>query len=214
MPIGGSRHTSTEDGSMANCLFPNSSVARLRDHHVNSVQSWEVQPDSGRLFNQNIFSAIHIKARARTFRVSCRPWCSCACHKQRTFRYPDWLRAAIGGLFVGYTGIPIFTPSCSEKTCHQRSVSSIEVTYHFPNWFLSRVLSLNLRISTLAGPELIIRMPRMVNWTTPLWQKSQIGDLQAVQLLFGDGRASPYDVNAYGQSSLHVSSRTGLYKEA
>jgi hypothetical protein len=212
MSIATSRRNSTEDGPMVSCLFPDSSIAKLRDHRVNSDQSWVAQPDSGRLVNQNLVSTIHIKARARTFRVSCKPWCSCTCHKQRTFRYPDWLRAAIGGLFVGYTGIPVLTPSCTEVNCHQRSAPSIEVTYHFPNWFLYRVLSLNLRLSSLAGPEFNLRMPRMVNWTTPLWQKSQVGDIHAVQALFGSGRASPYDVNAYGQSSLHVSPATGLRK--
>ena len=199
-----SRQTSTEDGLMLSCLFPNSSIAKLRNHNVNPDHA---QPDSGRLFNQNIVSTIHINARARTFRVSCEPWCSCTCHKQRTFRIPERLRATIGGLFIGYTGMPVFTPSCTEAKCHQRSAPSIEVTYHFPNWFLSRVLSLNMRLSSLAGPEINMCMPRMVDWTTPLWRESQSGATHAVQALFSNKKASPYDVNAYGQSSLHVKSK-------
>ena len=45
----------------------------------------------------------------------------------------------------------------------------------------------------------------MVDWTTPLGQDSIRGDIKAIQRLFATGKASPYDVNTYGQSSLHVS---------
>ncbi|KAG6360834.1 hypothetical protein INS49_011901 [Diaporthe citri] len=48
----------------------------------------------------------------------------------------------------------------------------------------------------------------MVNWVTPLWQYSAQGDIIAIQMLFSSGRASPVDVNAYGQSALHYAADT------
>ena len=155
--------------------------------------------------SQKSQAGFDIRGRARTFHVCCERWCSCACHVNSTFRYPEWMRSSFGGLFVGYTGIPVFTPPCSEASCKQRSTPFIEVTYCFPGWFVSRVWSLNFRISAIGGPELNLRMPRMVNWSTPLWKASVVGDISTIQRLFASGKASPLDVNVYGQTALHVS---------
>ncbi|OSS44078.1 hypothetical protein B5807_11233 [Epicoccum nigrum] len=176
-------------------LFPNSSMSRFIDHRVSPTRHYEIQTG-----NTGI---IQIKAQAQAFRRSCKPWCSCACHKKTTFRYPKLLRNVIGNLFVGYTGMPGLTPSCNEKTCQQRSASSLEVTYYFPSWLLSRMLSMTLTLTAFGGPELNLRMPRMVNWTTPLWRLSTVGEFGQIGKLFSAAKASPYDVNAYGQSALH-----------
>ena len=58
----------------------------------------------------------------------------------------------------------------------------------------------------------------MVSWAAPLWHGARIGDQIQVEILFSEGNASPYDVNAYGQSSLHVRPRhliadVGLHKK-
>ena len=187
-----STHSLTAHTSQNKMLFPNSSVAKMHNHKVNS-------------FGPNQQVGFDIRARARTFHVSCERWCSCACHVQGSFRYPAWMRSVVGGLFVGYAGIPVFTPPCSETSCKQRSVPFIEVTYHFPTWLLSRVWSLNFRLSSHGGPELSLRMPRMVDWSTPLWKASTAGDIPAIQRLFASGKASPLDVNPFGQTALHVS---------
>jgi hypothetical protein len=190
---------------LGNRLFPNSSVARLYDHNVEEGKPGVSSPSIRHLVQQDLYQTLQIKAQASTFRRSCKPWCSCACHKQKTLRNPEWLRRVFGGLFMGYTGLPILAEPCSEANCQQRSAPSIEITYHFPVWFLARVLSFNMKFSTFGGPELILRMPRMVNWATPLWRVSYSGDLESVQKMFRERTGSPFDVNAYGQSALHVS---------
>ncbi|KAJ4371530.1 hypothetical protein N0V83_004749 [Neocucurbitaria cava] len=176
-------------------LFPNSSTSRFIDHRVSPTRHYETQTGST--------GTIQIKAQAQAFRRNCKPWCSCACHKKTTFRYPKLVRNVIGNLFVGYTGMPGLTPSCNETKCQQRSASSLEVTYYFPSWLLSRMLSMTLTLTAFGGPELILRMPRMVNWTTPLWRLSTVGEFGQIGKLFSAAKASPYDVNAYGQSALH-----------
>ncbi|CAI6330864.1 unnamed protein product [Periconia digitata] len=176
-------------------LFPRSSTTRLLDHHIHPVRSYTYRNPQP--------ATIQIRARAQHFRPSCKPWCSCICHRKRSFRYPKLLKGLVGTLFVGYTGLPVLTPACNETACRQRSVSSVDVTYYFPPWFLARMFSMTLTLSAHCGPELNIRVPRMVNWTTPLWRLSQMGELDNVQKLFISAKASPYDVNAYGQSALH-----------
>jgi hypothetical protein len=143
-------------------------------------------------------------AACHRFNYLCKQWCSCACHCKTNVRTPQPLRAVMGLLFVGYTGLPVFTPSCDDKSCRRRVAPSIDITYYFPAWFLSRALALSFTVSTSAGPYLNLRMPRIVGWGSALWSSSRAGDLGQVQLLFAQGIASPYDINAYGQSALHV----------
>ncbi|KZM20612.1 uncharacterized protein EKO05_0010889 [Ascochyta rabiei] len=176
-------------------LFPNSSTSRLIDHRVSPTRHYEAQVGH--------MATVQIKAQAQVYRRRCRPWCSCSCHKKTTFRYPKLVRNVIGNLFVGYTGMPGLTASCNEMACQQRSAASVEVTYYFPSWLLSRMLSLTLTLTAFGGPELNLRMPRMVNWTTPLWRLSTVGESDQIGRLFSTAKASPYDVNAYGQSALH-----------
>lgn len=194
----------TRGDASSSALFPNSSVARLLDHHVDPGKPDSHSPLAGGLVNRNIPSSIQIKAQARTYKRNCKPWCSCVCHKQRALRNPEWLRKVVGGLFIGYTGLPVLAAACNESTCQQRSAPSIEITYHFPVWFLARVLSLNMTLSTFGGPELNLRMPRMVSWATPLWRISFAGDRKGLREIFAKRKGSPFDVNAYGQSALHV----------
>lgn len=47
-------------------------------------------------------------------------------------------------------------------------------------------------------------MVRVRNWYCPLWQYTRDDEKFGLQALFDTGRASPYDVNIFGQSALHV----------
>jgi hypothetical protein len=181
-----------------------SSIAQLWNQGRSPLSSATLDLEAGRLDASQTASAIQLKGWTPAFPVLCSRWCSCACHRQRTIRLSNRMRTALGGLFVSYAGLPVFTPSCSETTCSRKSAPRVDITYHFPAWLLARVLSLHLSLSPLAGLELSLRMPRMVGWATPLWRDSALGDTQAIQVLFSHGRASPFDVNAYGQSALHV----------
>ncbi|KAI9672491.1 MAG: hypothetical protein M1817_003257 [Caeruleum heppii] len=46
-------------------------------------------------------------------------------------------------------------------------------------------------------------MPRMVDWSSKLWRFSSENNREGIQRLFSQGAASPWDVNAYGESALH-----------
>ena len=184
-------------------LFPNSSISRLQENQVqpNGLSEPAVMEINSQ---QELSSLINIRTKAISLRVSCSSWCSCVCHAKRSLRFSRRLRNIIGVLFVGYSGLPVITPPCNEKKCRQRSAPTIEITYYFPTWFLSRALSFSASLTAQMGPELILKMPRMVGWDSPVWRLSRIDDRPRLQGLLGSGEASPYDINEYGQSALHV----------
>ncbi|KAM3518176.1 hypothetical protein MY4038_010161 [Beauveria bassiana] len=78
---------------------------------------------------------------------------------------------------------------------------------HNSSGSFSRAISANLSVSIFGTPELTLRIPRMVSWVAPIWHPTRIGDQMQIAILFSEGKASPYDVNAYGQSPLHYAIR-------
>lgn len=51
-------------------------------------------------------------------------------------------------------------------------------------------------------PRTSNRMPRVVSWSNLLWNYATNGNLLAIQKLFAEGKASPYDLNPRGSSAL------------
>jgi hypothetical protein len=183
-------------------LFPRSTIAKLIQNNISPTNyPGDSQTESN---NSGSHELISITTRSRLLRKVCRPWCSCICHSKRSVKTPALWKNVLGSVFVGYSGVPVLTPACDETSCLQRTTFGADITYYFPTWLISRAISVNLSASTFGTPELSLRMPRMINWAAPLWYGARIGDQIRVEMLFSEGNASPYDVNAYGQSSLHV----------
>ena len=152
---------------------------------------------------------ISIQATGTVRRASCTPSCFCACHQQRCLKSSRPLRQVLGFLFAGYSGLPRLAPDCNENTCWRRStaIATKEITYHFPSWFIARVLSSSFSIIPLCGPQPNPHMPRVINCTeSRLFYFACQGRTRRIQKLFMRGVASPYDVNEIGWSALHVSS--------
>lgn len=180
-------------------LFPDSSIARLDvGVHGSPLASIEASDDA-------IRRTIVVQTSTTFTKKSCNGWCSCACHVKRSARTPMPFRRFLGALFVGYSGLPVITPACNERSCRNRARPVVQLDYHFPSWFLARILAISMSMSPAVGIEGTLRMPRMVAWSSSIWRLARTGQLEAIQTMFSDGRASPYDVNAYGQSALHVS---------
>ncbi|KAI4280926.1 MAG: hypothetical protein L6R38_004061 [Xanthoria sp. 2 TBL-2021] len=80
--------------------------------------------------------------------------------------------------------------------------SSWKMTYHLPQFLMNRYLDFTVHHSPLDGPNLSVRMPRVVEWHHKLFRYANMGDVQAIQKLFSEGKASPYDVNPRGSNAL------------
>lgn len=133
------------------------------------------------------------------FKQQCRASCSCVCHTRSIVRSPCILDTIVGRINVQYTGR---RPPCNEFHCRRPSESSFKVVYRLPKYITSRYISMVMHYGRLSSPELLLRVPRMVAWSHPLWKYTTNGDLLAIQKLFAEGKASPYDLDPRGSGAL------------
>lgn len=137
----------------------------------------------------------------------CKEWCSCSCHDRNAVKVKD--RSTIGSFSLIYSGLPWFNPDCDQKSCRSRSVPSVSVTFQFPSWFWKRHLSTSLSCSSIQGPDISLRLPRVVDWYSNLWAYGVSGDIGGIQRLYSSRLASPWDVNPLGGSLLHYATDHG-----
>ncbi len=121
-------------------------------------------------------------------RQKCLSWCNCACHIKGNFSSPRTLSALFGELRVQYNGRSRLPCNCSPS-------SSFSVSYRFPQYLLLRYVLLVVYLNQIAGPEYLLRVPRVLPPSHRLWHYSINGDIMAVQNMYSQGLASPYDVN-------------------
>lgn len=157
------------------------------------------------LITNRTASAVRVKTRTCAGQQECPVWCSCMCHRQSTYQQPMWARSLLGNLFVGYTGLPIVTPRCTETTCRRQSGVFIEATYSFPSWFLDRIILLQGRSFSPVGPELYLRTPRVTTLDLRLWAPLQDGRIDVFQERIARGMGTAQDISVDGHSFLHVS---------
>jgi hypothetical protein len=161
------------------------------------------------LFDSSKLTAISaVGIRTAQFpRSVCKPWCSCVCHERGQIRTPHFLERIIGSLFIGYSGLPILTKPCNQTSCHLRAQPTSTVTYFFPQWFMSRALSLTMASTPLAGPVMSLKVHRMVPGDAAIFDYAMSGDVERMKSLFLNGLASPHDVSMQsGVTPLHVCS--------
>ena len=134
----------------------------------------------------------------------CAAWCSCQCHKRQSLKTAKLVQNVFGTLSVSWSGIPKLAKTCDQHACRRRSDPTLSVTYRFPQALVQRVMCLSMSYASMCGPELRVRLPRVVDWTSPVWRPAIDGDVTTMRALFEKGEASPWDVNPIGGSILHV----------
>ena len=148
----------------------------------------------------------------RIWGSQCPAECRCGCHTGSTYSLPRLLRAALGTLFIGYSGRPMFgNNKCDDDFCQRRNGCSVHVTYYFPAWFMANVISINYARSLPDGPAFALKVSRIRPKSSDVFLAATLGDIGWLQSLFQQGLASPFDVAAEdGQSVLQVESRPNL----
>lgn len=138
----------------------------------------------------------------------CIGWCSCVCHTQSSIRSPWFLKTVMGVLVIEYTGKG---PSCDEHSCRgsRTPSTSINMTYHLPPYLMNRYVAMLIKYTSVDGPKFSLRLPRMMDWQHSLFKHANHGDLEAIQSLFSQGRASPHDVNPCGTNALTYAATHG-----
>jgi hypothetical protein len=137
-------------------------------------------------------------------RSTCPRWCSCICHKRDRLSSPHFLNQLLGALSVGYTALPYFRQPCNERRCQPRPSSSVRVTYRFPSWFLSRVISVLITSVPGYGPTMTLRTLKVIPDNEKAFIFAEKGDIDGLKNLFSRGLASIDDVDSANQSLLDV----------
>lgn len=136
----------------------------------------------------------------------CVDWCSCRCHTQSVSEFPWILKAFLGHLFIERASNG---SECNEHGCRRSKISSMKLTYHGPLLLMRRYIKFAMHHSPLNGLNLLIRMPRVMDWQHEFFKHAVVGDVQAIQSLFSEGKASPYDVNPRGSNALMYAAAHG-----
>lgn len=132
----------------------------------------------------------------------------CRCRKSQNTASPKVLQDLIGRLFVGYSYSPVLRPWC--PTCAQSRYfeASTTVTFLFPEWFWTKKFIEVFTYTNSSGPELLLRIPRIVTEDAAILRFAKTDDVVAIRQLLKSGLASPYDANANGFTALHVRNST------
>ena len=134
---------------------------------------------------------------------SCSAACVCPCHKKASFTSPWSAKSFIGSFSVTYNGISVLTSACTIKSCKRSSSPSVRITYVLPTWVANRMLWAWFRSAPIAGPELLLKLRRVVTTDSYTW--ARVGDLERLRTMFVRGTASVDDVRPQdGMSTLTV----------
>lgn len=201
----------SKDGTL-NCMF-RIPVQQQNDECLATRQPQEKSSKMTRRKPQVITSSEStqpMQVYAKKSTTSCTSWCSCACHAKNFLRVKQ--PKVVGSFSLAYSGLPWVTAGCDQKSCRSRSVPSVAVTIHFPAWIWDRYLSTSFCYTNLRGPEMNIKIPQIVDGTSKIWGYGLRGNLHAIQELFSQGIASPWDVQAIGGSVLHYAADYGHWE--
>ena len=138
--------------------------------------------------------------------TQCKPACGCACHRVYRVKSPHLFQNAFGSLLIKSSGLYGITQACNEFSCSGNSSTSMRISYRFPDWFLSRMISSVMVSNRLCGPQLSLVVPRVVPSTSDIMSYAFAGNIDGIARLFELRLASPFDVSEnFGYTALHVS---------
>ena len=134
---------------------------------------------------------------------TCQSSCNCSCHAQTRANKPYLINAVLGFLFAGYHISPWSTDRCDSTYCGNRSMR-YTYEYTFPQWFTARTILIAMANSTSRGPEMCLRVMRLVPSTSKIFHAAVSGKIFWVRQLLAQGKASVVDVDEHGHTPLHV----------
>jgi ankyrin repeat protein len=148
-------------------------------------------------------STVEFSAKATFSR--CKLTCDCACHHQKRFSTYHFLKHFVGRVFVGYSGLPMFGNACTDSECRRQSPFYLQITYHFPTWFLSRALQMAVLQDLAGDPKFVMTMRRRTPYESPnsIYLLARAGDVDAIRNLFTRREAFPNDMEFdFGETPL------------
>ena len=129
----------------------------------------------------------------------CGARCTCRCHVRNSARSPWLFETLLGRANLEYT---YRRWECDEKKCMKAATPSLTFTYYLPRFLFTRYVTFKLNYLAASGPQFSLRFPRITPWTHPYWSYAKKGDLKAIQNLYSQQKASPFDTRPDGGSSI------------
>ena len=142
---------------------------------------------------------------------ACPVACTCDCHKPWRIYTPRNLRKLFGHSKIEGAELPFFKSACSLRSCKGKSATFITIKFFLPSMIAARMISLWFTSSPLYGPELLLRVPRVVRTDTPAYHAFRSGDLEIVKRSISAGEYKPWDVDYSGRSLIAVCDWNTLY---
>lgn len=147
-----------------------------------------------------------------TFKIeksTCRLTCTCSCHRRKKADKPYLVNAVLGALFSGYQISPWSIETCDSAYCGNKTVR-YSYEYAFPRWFTTRTILIAMAYNTNRGPEMCLKVMRLIPATATIFKAVENGKLLLVRHLLAQGKASIADVDEHGHTPLHVSYYTSI----
>ena len=141
----------------------------------------------------------------------CPPACTCNCHKFWRVYSPWRLRKLFGYSKIEGAEIPFFKGACSLRSCKGKRAMFIKINFLLPSMMAARMISLWFTSSPLYGPELLLRIPRVLRPDTPAYLAIVQGDLDTVKRSVSAGDFKPWDLDHSGRSLILVCHQDNLY---
>ncbi len=147
-----------------------------------------------------------VSVKVLQYASACPTRCPCSCHEYKKTASPAFLSRVLGQMFIGYTGLPLFSPKCSSQQCRKGQVPRVSLEYWFPlGFFWSQILTVQAVYSQNLGPQFQLKTLRRVSDAAPCVNFALEGNIEALKDLFVRGLASPQDVSSTrGYSLLRV----------
>ena len=132
--------------------------------------------------------------------------CSCDCHSTLAMKTPQWLGSTVGSLSIRYNRTASQScKACNRRSCHVVSDNVLKTQFYFPSWFLHRMISMQFSWNPMSGHTVSLRTPRSISSKSNVFMIAQHGNIEAMQRLFEQRLASPFDISLEeGRSALHV----------
>ena len=125
-----------------------------------------------------------------------RQQCHCFCSRSRWM-----LVSGSGSLQFRGLHVPFWKSKCNMQYCNSWF---IRINYCLPIWVARRMISLWFSSSPLYGPELLLRVPRVISNSSLIIKSIDESNLEWFKLLVAQGEGSPYDVDESGSSFYTV----------
>ena len=140
-------------------------------------------PNDGHSFeDRNYYDSVFKLDISRFRKESCKPFCSCPCHRRFRRKSSSMTNKFLGHLFLGYSSLPFVGPAC-EVGCVQKAKFSATFTYYFPSWFVIRkALSLVMMTTQLGDIGGVIKV-RQLSRDFSIFRFACVGDIAGIKRL-------------------------------